>query len=227
MDELLSHLVDAPLANIFILAGLAFLAIGILGKISNKIEPSTTGRILSAVVGVALMIYGVHSHGVADGQKANRATTATSVSAQPPQRKPGPVVEGRLSEGEKGNRAATTTAVPGQPSQKNPGLVSESRLFGMWKNANPQTRGVTRLEVQQNGGLVAVRAWAACSPHDCEWGTNSGSMSGESASITWDQGTVLRTMALSPDGHRLRMVLDSVYRDNRAPQHGLEYFVKE
>jgi hypothetical protein len=227
MDELLSHLVDAPLANIFILAGLAFLAIGILGKVSGKTEASTTGRILSAVAGVVLMIYGVHSHDVADGEKGNRATTTTSVPGKPPQRNPGRVVEGRLSEGEKGNRAITTASIPGQPAQRNPGPGVESRLFGMWKNSNPQTRGITRLEVQQNGDLVAVRAWAACSPHDCEWGTNQGFMSGESASITWDQGAVQRKMALSPDGSRLRMVLDSVYRDNRAPQHGLEYFVKQ
>jgi hypothetical protein len=52
-------------------------------------------------------------------------------------------------------------------------------------------------------------------------------LSGESASITWNQGFVERKMALSPDGNRLRMVLDSVYNDKRAPQHGLEYFVKE
>jgi len=64
--DLLSHLVDAPLANILILAGLAFLAIGILGKISGKIEPSAAGRIMSGLLGAVLLIYGIHAHSAAD-----------------------------------------------------------------------------------------------------------------------------------------------------------------
>jgi hypothetical protein len=195
MDDLLSHLVDAPLANIIVLAGLAFLAIGVLGKISSKIEPNTTGRVLSAVVGVALLIFGIYSHRIQDAKERGRGVAMTQTPAQPSQRNPGPMVEGRL--------------------------------FGVWKNTNPQTRGITRLEVQQNGGLVAVRAWGACSPRDCDWGMTTGIISGESASARWDQGFVERKMAFSPDGNRLRMVLDSVYRDNRPPQHGLEYFVKQ
>jgi hypothetical protein len=47
-------------------------------------------------------------------------------------------------------------------------------------------------------------------------------MSVEAASVTWDQGFVLRNMTLFLDGGRLRMVLDGVYRNNRqlADQRG-------
>ena len=196
MIDLLSHVVDAPVANILILAGLAFLAIGVVGKISGKIEPSTTGRIMSGLLGTALLIYGIYAHSTAD------------------------------SAGDQARQTAEKPVTPGQPPQKPVIPVSSSRLSGGWKNDNPQTRGITRLEVQQNGDLVTVHAWGACSPQDCDWGTERGSISGESASVTWDQGFVLRKMALFPDGSRLRMVLDSVFRDNRPPQHGIEYFVK-
>jgi len=99
-------------------------------------------------------------------------------------------------------------------------------LTGSWKNDNPQTHGVTRLEIQQEGEAVTVHAWGACSPHDCDWGAQPAAISAGSATIAWDRGFVLRKMTLTPDGQRLRMSLDSVYRDNRAPRQGKEYFVK-
>ena len=189
MTDLLSHLVDAPVANILMLAGLAFLAIGVVGKISGKIEPSTAGRAMSALLGMVLLIYGVYAHSVAD-------------------------------------RAPQSRVTPGPPPQKPVKPVSHSLLSGSWKNDNPQTRGITRLEVQQNGDLVAVHAWGACSPQDCDWGIATGAVGGESASVTWDQGFVLRKMVLFSDAGRLRIVLDSVYRDGRSPKHAVEYFVK-
>ena len=192
MTDVLSHLVDAPIANILILAGLAFLAIGVLGKISGKIEPNTTGRILSGLLGLILLIYGIYNHAATD--------------AAPNQPNPTPIAAGRR---------------PPRPVKPAPAGIS-----GDWKNDNPQTRGITRLEVRQSGDLVAVHAWGACSPHDCDWGSTNGPVQGQSASVTWDQGFVLRKMTLVADGERLRMALDSVYRDNRQPQNGVEYFVR-
>jgi hypothetical protein len=45
MGDFLAHLVDAPLPNVLVLAGLIFLGIGVVGKVSGKIDPGTTGRI--------------------------------------------------------------------------------------------------------------------------------------------------------------------------------------
>jgi hypothetical protein len=123
-------------------------------------------------------------------------------------------------------QAAEKPTPQGETPQKTVPRASDSQLSGHWSNDNPQTRGITRLEVQQNGDLVAVHAWGACSPQDCDWGTEQGPVREQSASVTWDQGFVLRKMTLVPDGGRLRMVLDSVYRDSRPPQHGVEYFVR-
>jgi hypothetical protein len=77
MFELLSHLSDAPLANILVLAGLAFLGIGVIGKISGKIEPSAAGRVMAAVIGIVLLVAGIYAHATAD--------TARAQSTQPPQ----------------------------------------------------------------------------------------------------------------------------------------------
>src|ERR671923_1503896 len=58
-QELLKTIFDEPLANIFIVAGIAFLGIAVVGNISGKIQPGTGGRILSGLVGMALMGLGL------------------------------------------------------------------------------------------------------------------------------------------------------------------------
>jgi hypothetical protein len=78
MADLIGHLVDAPLANILILAGIAFLAVGVLGKISGKIEPGNTGRVISGLVGVVLLVYGIYAHGQSDAAQAQAKQQATS-----------------------------------------------------------------------------------------------------------------------------------------------------
>ena len=72
MVELLSHLADAPLANILVLAGLAFLGIGVIGKISGKLEPSAAGRVMCGVLGTVLLVFGIYAHATADTARAQR-----------------------------------------------------------------------------------------------------------------------------------------------------------
>lgn len=191
MEELLTHLLDAPLANILILAGLLFLAVAVIGKISGKIEPSTSGRVMAGVLGIGLLVYGIHAHAAADGSSKKQGADAQNT--------------------------------PGRnPLEHSP----KSSLTGNWKNDDPQTRGITRLAILQVGETVNVHAWGACSPQDCDWGAQPAATETGSASVAWDQGFVLRKMTLAPDAGRLRMSLDSVYRDNRSPQHSQEYFVR-
>ena len=189
MAEFFTHLVDAPLANILILAGLAFLGVAVVGKISGKIEPSTSGRIMAGILGLGLLVYGVHAHAASDASPKQEHAQGTPVGT-PPEHPP------------------------------------RSPIAGSWKNDNPQTRGITRLVVQQEGSATSVHAWGACSPQDCDWGAQPAAIEAGSASVAWDQQFVLRKMTLAPDASRLRMSLDSVYRDNRPPQHSLEYFIK-
>src|SRR5260370_28150324 len=66
----MDHLVDAPLPNLFVVAGLIFLAIAVVGRVSGKIDPSLGGRVLSGVLGVLLVVSGVYWHSATDTVKA-------------------------------------------------------------------------------------------------------------------------------------------------------------
>jgi hypothetical protein len=198
MGDLLTHLVDAPLANILILAGLAFLGVGIIGKIGGKIEPSVSGRVMASVVGLGLLSYGIYAHSVADMTRL-----------QPKQ--------------------SSETQAPGARTQPVRNLQERGKnnmLTGNWKNDNAQTRGVTRLEIQQEGQALLVHAWGACRPQECDWGAQPAAVNAGSANVVWEQGVVSRKMTLTPDAGRLRMSLESVYQDRRPSHQEREYFVK-
>lgn|GEM_PF-4414128 len=60
--DFLGHLVDAPLANILIIAGLLFLGIGAVGKVAGKIEPDRLGRMVAGLLGLVLLAGGVVTH---------------------------------------------------------------------------------------------------------------------------------------------------------------------
>ncbi len=62
MTDFLGHLVDAPLANILIVAGLLFLGIGAVGKVTGKIEPDKFGRMMASLLGLVLLAAGVAIH---------------------------------------------------------------------------------------------------------------------------------------------------------------------
>jgi len=200
MTDLLSHLVDAPLANILILAGLAFLGIAVIGKIRGKIEPSTSGRIMAGALGLALLACGIYAHSVGDVARTNATQSANEKQSPGGQGHPSP-----------------------KPEEPRP---TRSPFAGNWKNDSPEARGITRLEIQQDGETVHVHAWAACSPQDCDWGTETGAISAGSATVAWDQPGVLRKMTLTADASRLKMTLDSVFKDQRPEQHGQKYFVR-
>ena len=62
MSDLAKEILNAPLGTILILAGLAFLAIGIVGKIKGKIEPGTWGRVLAGIAGLVFLGIGLAMH---------------------------------------------------------------------------------------------------------------------------------------------------------------------
>jgi len=49
-------------------------------------------------------------------------------------------------------------------------FASLNQFSGEWKNADPNTRGVTALEIRVMGANVTVHAWGQCQPQDCDWG---------------------------------------------------------
>lgn len=80
----LFHLTDAPFANITFLAGLPFLAVGIIGKLIigksvARIEPDRIGRMMSAIMGVVLISAGAYLHATSDRarQQSNNDQNST------------------------------------------------------------------------------------------------------------------------------------------------------
>src|SRR5512142_1334692 len=59
MQDVILRLVEVPMVRMFVLSGLIFLMIAVLGKIEGKIEPGRIGRIGSAVLGVVLILIGL------------------------------------------------------------------------------------------------------------------------------------------------------------------------
>jgi hypothetical protein len=57
--EKLIDFISASLANLFIVAGLIFLGISVVGNISGKIQPGKGGRILSGLLGLAFLGVGI------------------------------------------------------------------------------------------------------------------------------------------------------------------------
>jgi hypothetical protein len=62
MDELVKSVFTAPLATLFIIAGILFLLIAVIGNISGKIEPGEKARMVSGVIGLAFIVLGLTMH---------------------------------------------------------------------------------------------------------------------------------------------------------------------
>ncbi|OPX79471.1 MAG: hypothetical protein A4E45_00627 [Methanosaeta sp. PtaB.Bin039] len=48
--------------------------------------------------------------------------------------------------------------------------ASLSQFSGGWKNTDPNTSGITRLEISTSESYISVQAWGKCHPEDCDWG---------------------------------------------------------
>ncbi|MGA7985066.1 MAG: hypothetical protein WCA01_07800 [Burkholderiales bacterium] len=59
MQDMLVKLVDLPLARMFVLTGIIFLLVAVLGRVEGKIEPGNAGRVGATIIGVLLMVLGL------------------------------------------------------------------------------------------------------------------------------------------------------------------------
>ena len=81
----MDHLADAPIANILILAGVIFLAVGIFGRIGGfigsifgNIEAGKNSRVLAGVLGVSLIVGGAWRH-----QASHKSAASNPLPASP------------------------------------------------------------------------------------------------------------------------------------------------
>ena len=70
--------------------------------------------------------------------------------------------------------AAVSAGAPAYAQQ--PAFGDALDFVGTWKNVNSHSNNITKVKVTPSAGIpvVKVRAWASCSPSDCDWGTVSG-----------------------------------------------------
>lgn len=78
MDEIVKGIFTAPLATVFVIAGVIFLLVAVVGNISGKIEPGAKGRIISGILGLAFIMIGLSMHFTpkATDTRASPATTS-------------------------------------------------------------------------------------------------------------------------------------------------------
>jgi len=84
----MDHLTDAPVANILILAGIIFLAVGLFGRIGGfigsifgNIEAGKNSRVLAGILGVLLIVGGGWLHEDSHKSAASGASSATPAPA--------------------------------------------------------------------------------------------------------------------------------------------------
>ncbi len=80
-------------------------------------------------------------------------------------------------------------------------------IVGGWVSENPNTSGITSLNVAASDEGLTSHAWGACVPNDCDWsavpmhtlGTSIGDATPERSAANWDHGfsTVFMTTHLS------------------------------
>ncbi len=59
MQDVITKLVDVPFARMFVLAGIIFLLVAVLGKVEGKIDPGNMGRVGASILGVVLLLVGI------------------------------------------------------------------------------------------------------------------------------------------------------------------------
>lgn len=59
MRDVITNLLDVPFARMFVLAGIIFLIIAVLGKFEFKIDPGNVGRLGSTALGIGLLFIGI------------------------------------------------------------------------------------------------------------------------------------------------------------------------
>jgi hypothetical protein len=112
--------------------------------------------------------------------------------------------------------SGSSPATPPRPAP--PPGANVDRFVGLWANENPQTEGITRVEITSRLGDLHVQMWGSCEPTDCNWGTQSTDVSDSddgTLSITWRPGFKVEAQELTvlSDG-RLQVVSHTHFTDD-------------
>src|SRR5262245_58410569 len=117
MTDLLDALVKAPLANVMVLAGVAFLLIAVLGKITGEIEAGRAVRIAAGSLGLGMLTTGIIMYARQPGRAEPARQAKTPIGPTGPTLPTRPTKSGR-PEGESRSEASAASDSTGSVSPK-------------------------------------------------------------------------------------------------------------
>ena len=233
----MDQLTDAPVANILMLAGIIFLAVGLFGRIGGfigsifgNIEAGKNARVLAGVFGVVLIGGGAWLHEIGDQKTASPATTSaattspTAASAQPSQA-PSSTPSAPPQASPAAKTPANLAPSPAQPGAAN--QIAGSPFVGKWTNETPGPDRLHWFQIEGNGQGLTIHLWAACAPADCDNGTYSLNVSGQTATYTLGSAKKSRVGKMTMESpSRLHLTVDLTKQDSHATKQFDWTFVK-
>jgi hypothetical protein len=115
--------------------------------------------------------------------------------------------------------------------------ASIGQFVGKWQNVNPNTKGITALEIAVTGTNVTVHAWGQCTPTDCDWGVMPAyayapnvsapiAASAVAISVVHKESFAERLIIIRPAGSELRVESYTHFTDssNRSNYFDFEMF---
>jgi hypothetical protein len=101
------------------------------------------------------------------------------------------------------------------------------QYVGEWRNENPQTNGITKVEITNRLGELAIHAWGRCHPTDCDNGIHplASANDGDSLNYTADfKFKVDRGTAVMRENGVLELTVSSHFTDeSRRPDYQATY----
>ncbi|MCK5058703.1 MAG: hypothetical protein KAT34_18785 [Candidatus Aminicenantes bacterium] len=88
-----------------------------------------------------------------------------------------------------------------------PSFARISQFTGLWKNSDPNTRGITKLRIQATGASVTVHAWSKCHPKDCDRGEQAAKVYASSVSANLESDARALTVVFSSSGNRTLLAI--------------------
>jgi len=87
--------------------------------------------------------------------------------------------------------------------------ASLDQFAGQWRNSDPNTSGITRLDIRVTGTNVTVQVWGKCHPEDCDWGRVSATAYGPSVSADLQSSAQSLAAAFRTSFSQTLMILDA------------------
>jgi hypothetical protein len=214
----MEHLTDAPVANILILAGIVFLAVGLFGRVGGfigsifgNIEAGKNSRVLAGVLGLLLILGGGWLHEGSHKSAGSNPSPATPASSTSPAGPASPSVAPDVPKAKASapqtsplktrppasTEAATPATTRDNSPASSPQPIGDDRLVGTWTNLTPQAHFIKRLEVVRVGQALDAHIWDSCSSGECDLGIRRLGISGNTSTYDFTAGDRRRVGSLS------------------------------